>query len=677
MARAFRMSSERLRQLRRKMEEGGLAALTVPAKNGRPAKVTPKIRAKLEAMFESGLTIVQAHKKMRGLGKSTVGAVHTAWNAKKKAQQEQTSPDATQVTLPGIKRMAPPPPREPEAVVEEPVRGGAFVQHAGSWLMLGDAPRAGPVRGGDACVRGAGRAGGAARGVRCGRRRAHARAVVRRGRATRGDAVGSAAASCRTCPSPRTVRAIMRELSDELGAVKLHVGMLARYLADDGPTRIGRLLRRQPPASVHRQARRASRLAHAGQARSAWKHRLLRARRARPPAVSHRRAVARLAHPVAAADRQAAAPRDRSPRARAARVRPRRRIPRSDGPAARRAVRGRHLRAATVPAAARDRLHPDPSRRPGRRRAVHRVAHQPRRGTWTTCDASPSAKPTVARSTCSPSRSCPQSGSSRSCAGAGARRTASSTASSDGASTSSTGEAPSRTPPDTIVPNPARRRLDRDLRAAAIREGDARRLLAMLGDGDRRRGRVERDLAEAMTAQRDLEALRRSTPKRAPLRDTELAGKLVRHDGRVKMVLDSVRIACANVESELASELAPHLSKPREAKKTLANLFAAPGRIRVGLRTIAVDLAPAAKPIERIAFASIAQGGEPPQPHAARRPRAAPAAVPIPNRVRTPGRTLAHVPRSSQAERPLSSSLRLQTATPTIRRSYSFAQYNQ
>jgi len=230
MARAFRMSSERLRQLRRKMEEGGLAALTVPAKNGRPAKVTPKIRAKLEAMFESGLTIVQAHKKMRRLGKSTVGAVHTAWNAKKKAQQ--APPDATQVTLPGIKRMAPSPPREPEAVVEEPVRGGAFVQHAGSWLMLGMLRE---------------------QGLYAAATRACEERVEPEALRVAFDAVAVALTlgqSCvegvrrvatpsaplllraRTCPSPRTVRAIMRELSDELGAVKLHVGMLARYLAD-------------------------------------------------------------------------------------------------------------------------------------------------------------------------------------------------------------------------------------------------------------------------------------------------------------------------------------------------------------------------------------------------------------------------------------------------------------
>jgi hypothetical protein len=157
-------------------------------------------------------------------------------------------------------------------------------------------------------------------------------------------------------------------------------------------------------------------------------------------------------------------------------------------------------------------------------------------------------------------------------------------------------------PPDTIVPNPARRRLDRALRAACIREGDARRLLAQLPDDSTRRERVEADLREAIELQSRLNSERPSTPKHAPLRDTELAGKLVRHDGRAKTVLDTVRIACANVEADLAAALAPHLPRPAEAKKTLANLFAAPGRVRVGLRTIAVDLAPAGTATERAAF---------------------------------------------------------------------------
>ena len=160
-------------------------------------------------------------------------------------------------------------------------------------------------------------------------------------------------------------------------------------------------------------------------------------------------------------------------------------------------------------------------------------------------------------------------------------------------------------PPDTIIPNPARRRLDRALRAACIREGDARRLLALFADDDPRRARVEHDLHEATILQRQLLAERSATPHHAPLRDTELAGKLVRHDGGTKTVLDTVRIACVNVETDLANALAPLLPRAAEAKKTLANLFAAPGRVRVGLRTIAVDLAPAGTALEQAAFGQL------------------------------------------------------------------------
>jgi len=157
-------------------------------------------------------------------------------------------------------------------------------------------------------------------------------------------------------------------------------------------------------------------------------------------------------------------------------------------------------------------------------------------------------------------------------------------------------------PPDTIIPNPARRRLDREARDAAIREGDARCHLAKLATDDSRRVRLEKELTAAMEARRELDAKRANEPKRAALSATELAGKLVRHDGKVKLAIDTIRIACANVESELAQTIAPHLQRPREAKKTLANLFAAPGRIRINLKTISIDLAPAATADEQSAF---------------------------------------------------------------------------
>ncbi|MFN0249604.1 MAG: hypothetical protein ACKV2T_22155 [Kofleriaceae bacterium] len=45
---------------------------------------------------------------------------------------------------------------------------------------------------------------------------------------------------------------------------------------------------------------------------------------------------------------------------------------------------------------------------------------------------------------------------------------------------------------------------------------------------------------------------------------------LVHHTGKLKEIIDVIHIACANVESELALVLAPHMRRPREAKKLLA-----------------------------------------------------------------------------------------------------------
>jgi hypothetical protein len=75
----------------------------------------------------------------------------------------------------------------------------------------------------------------------------------------------------------------------------------------------------------------------------------------------------------------------------------------------------------------------------------------------------------------------------------------------------------------------------------------------------------------------------------------ELKGKLVYHRGDYKMLIDTIRIACANAESELASVLAHAdvFRRPREAKKVLANLFAAPGHVRVNGKSISVTVEPA------------------------------------------------------------------------------------
>ncbi|MBI4509072.1 MAG: hypothetical protein HY698_05525 [Deltaproteobacteria bacterium] len=155
---------------------------------------------------------------------------------------------------------------------------------------------------------------------------------------------------------------------------------------------------------------------------------------------------------------------------------------------------------------------------------------------------------------------------------------------------------------DTIIPNPARRRLDRALRLAQGREGAARRQLARLKKRAPGRAIVEKDLAEALALQEKLVALRPSVPTHVPLMETDLAGKLVYHPGRYKTTMDTIRIACANAESDFASRLAPYLPVSAEAKKAIGNLFASPGEVRVGKSAITVRLASAGTGPELAAF---------------------------------------------------------------------------
>jgi hypothetical protein len=162
-------------------------------------------------------------------------------------------------------------------------------------------------------------------------------------------------------------------------------------------------------------------------------------------------------------------------------------------------------------------------------------------------------------------------------------------------------------PPQTVIPNPARRRLDYALRLARQREGEARRHLARLSKDDRRRQKVEQDLASALADQAQLETQRPHVPKHAALEETDLRDKLVYHGGELKTLLDTVRIACANAESELATWLAPHLRKPAEAKKVLANVFASPGAVQVNGKTIVVTLSPAGTRNEKEAVDAMLQ----------------------------------------------------------------------
>jgi hypothetical protein len=158
-------------------------------------------------------------------------------------------------------------------------------------------------------------------------------------------------------------------------------------------------------------------------------------------------------------------------------------------------------------------------------------------------------------------------------------------------------------PPGTIIPNPKRRRLDRALRLARVAEGDARRELARYtSKDDLRHIAADEALAASLALQDEILDVRPFLPPHMPIEHTELADRLVKHDGNLKSVIDVIRVACANAESELAATLAPHMTRPREAKKLLANLFAAPGTIVVTDHAVHVRLAPAANKTELAAI---------------------------------------------------------------------------
>ena len=158
---------------------------------------------------------------------------------------------------------------------------------------------------------------------------------------------------------------------------------------------------------------------------------------------------------------------------------------------------------------------------------------------------------------------------------------------------------------EAIIPNPARRRLDRALRAARLSEGKARRELKKVSADSPKRKRIQRDLAESLATQRELEAQRPLTPTHAPLKDTDLSGILRRHPDEYKVAVDAIRTACANAESELAIHLGCHMKRPAEAKKLLANLLSAPGRVHVTAHRIDVKLDAAGAAHDQHAFSEL------------------------------------------------------------------------
>lgn len=613
LAEAFGLSTERLRQLRRDYEAGGLDALR-PGRHGGQRRLSGRDLARVTKSFAQGITPAAVHATMKGVSLSTVQRAHRAWRAAQVTTRElavSREPAAARtMTLPGVEMLPTPQAVDVEAgQAPDMLCNSPIVQHAGTWIMTAMLARLGVY---DAVREiAAGRVD--EEGARIGVDAAVATFAVGEptleGVRRLATPTASLLLQSPTVPSPDTVRSVMDDLAKDLGAIQFHFRMLRRYLDDDrqqatkepGVFYIDNHLR--PYTGKH-------------VVRKGWR---MQDRRVRPgvsdyyvhdsdgrplfridvpshdslpmwmmPIVNQLRLVVgeedRLllafdrggAHPEAMALLREAGCEfvtyERAPYPKLAATKFTSQITFGEGKDAetirfvessrRNLKRGRgRVRRISV-------LDPEDHQinilASSTLPAERLIAIM--RGRWGQENAFKHGNERWGLNHLDGRKVVPVD-------------------------------------PDDIMPNPARRRLDVARRAASVREGDARNRLARLEDRgvdpeDPRYAAFREMIEAAIADEEEIDALRPSIPKHARVRDTELAGKLMKHDGQRKLMLDTIRIACANAESDLAQILARGMKRPREAKKLLSNVLRAPAKVRVGTSSISVDLAPAATAAE-------------------------------------------------------------------------------
>ena len=160
-------------------------------------------------------------------------------------------------------------------------------------------------------------------------------------------------------------------------------------------------------------------------------------------------------------------------------------------------------------------------------------------------------------------------------------------------------------PQGTVIPNPYRANLERSRDRAAEREGKLRCRLARLASSAPERTELKATLAEVTEVAALIKTALRRTPRHIAIEQTDLNGKLVHHQREYKLLVDTLRIAGMNAEDQLARMLRPHLSTEPEAKRVVQNLFRAAGNIQVNHSHITVTLDPSANRAELRAVASL------------------------------------------------------------------------
>lgn len=157
---------------------------------------------------------------------------------------------------------------------------------------------------------------------------------------------------------------------------------------------------------------------------------------------------------------------------------------------------------------------------------------------------------------------------------------------------------------DFVISSPDRRRLDASLAALREAEGQLHRKLLRVTRPERR-VELKQVLARNLEKQRALEKKRPDFPTHCSVEEAGLHGELMHQKDEYKAVIDTIRTACINVEADLATKLAPAMSRPREAKRLLRNFFSASGELRVTDKSIEVTLDVAGTKNERDALAAL------------------------------------------------------------------------
>ena len=149
LAWAFRISTERLRQIRKFVDEHGPNALFSRKGGRRP--LDARLKKRIRALFDQGLNINEAYAKVkRSTSRASVGRVHKQWaeerdeqaqKAAREPRQQELFPDASSSDAGTRVRRKKRPPRDRRAPVEPAIVVGPVRPSCPSKTPSGSAAR--------------------------------------------------------------------------------------------------------------------------------------------------------------------------------------------------------------------------------------------------------------------------------------------------------------------------------------------------------------------------------------------------------------------------------------------------------------------------------------------------------------------------------------------------------